>query len=97
MAHLLQLSVALSGTAAPVTGLPLSVRYIRIHNPSTSNAIAYTINGSTPTINGNGVTVGGSAPATDVIDLTMSQSKLDTSGLTMVGATTQTATILYSV
>jgi hypothetical protein len=45
------------------------VRYLRVRNPSSTHALACTLDGSTPVVNRNGITLGGSAPATDVIDL----------------------------
>lgn len=91
---------SLTTTAAAVAGLPPSVRYLRVHNPSATNKLAYTLDGTNPVIGGQGFTV--AAGGTDIWDLMASQSTIpgtNSSGpcLTMIGAASQTASVAYSV
>lgn len=97
MAQLNSLAVSVTTSAAQITGLPPYIRYLRIHNPTTSHALAYTIDGSTPAVNGNGITVGGSAPSTDIIDMQDGTSTINTANIQIIGAASLTATLLYSV
>ena len=44
--------------ASQVPGTSLSRHYLKIHNPSSSASLAYTLDGTTPVVNGKGFTLG---------------------------------------
>ena len=80
-------------TGAAVVTLPAAVRSLRIHNPTTGNKLAYTLDGSTPAVNGQGFTV--AAGGTDVWDLLAGSTPI-TGPLTMIGAASQVATVAFA-
>lgn len=46
-----------TNTAAAVTGLPATRKYLIVHNPSATGSMAFTLDGVTPVINGAGITL----------------------------------------